>query len=284
MLEMLSQRFVLEQHQLELPDVNNSIFINIKSSCQTLGLLQRDVQASSQLCDTERARLVGVDAEEEALRLLEEGVLLRLLRRLFAPFLEEVVPLVVHNHKCWEVLHFNLPHSLHPELFHVKHLHLLDAVGTQRCRHTTDGAQVETAVLLARVCHFPGPVSLPDHDHGASPRLEFAHILVHPSRRRWTEGSGRHPRWSLCRACVVHRVLLDVLWQSPAIIDHLLHLGMGNVPRHNDGTRQRKPSCHGVLAQQLQVVRHWVVQVHLDDLTSLQQSLFFDVWQILGRI
>ena len=35
-------------------------------------------------------------------------------RLLHLPLLEEIVAFVIHNNKCWEILHFHLPNGLHP--------------------------------------------------------------------------------------------------------------------------------------------------------------------------
>jgi len=69
---------------------------------------------------------------------------------LVAEVLEEVLALVVHDHKGREVLHFDAPHGLHAQLGVLQHLHLLDAVLRETSGGTTDRAQVEAAVLLAR--------------------------------------------------------------------------------------------------------------------------------------
>ncbi len=68
------------------------------------------------------------------------------------PLLEEVVALVVDDDKRGEVLDVNLPDSLHAELGVLADLDLLDAVLCEDGRRSADGAKVEAAILLARVC------------------------------------------------------------------------------------------------------------------------------------
>ena len=65
--------------------------------------------------------------------------------------LEEVVALVVHEDEGGEVLNGDLPDGLHAEfgIFHA--LDALDARLRENGCHTADGAQIETAVLLAGI-------------------------------------------------------------------------------------------------------------------------------------
>ena len=108
---------------------------------------------------------------------------LYLYRRLLAAaglqLLEEVVSLVVHEDEGGEVFHFNLPDGFHAQfgIFHA--LDALDIVlGQDGCR-ATDGAEVETAVLLAGVGHGLAAVTLGQHDHAASMALEQVDVRVH---------------------------------------------------------------------------------------------------------
>src|SRR5512139_2963819 len=65
--------------------------------------------------------------------------------------LEEVVALVVHEHEGREVLDLDPPDGLHPELRVVDALHLLDVLLRQDRGRAADRAEVEAAVLPARL-------------------------------------------------------------------------------------------------------------------------------------
>lgn len=95
--------------------------------------------------------------------------------------LEEVVALIVHQDECREVLHLNLPDSFHTEfgIFHA--LNALDVVLCQDSGRTTDRAQVETAILLAGICHLLAAVTFGKHNHAAAVALEEVYIRVHTS-------------------------------------------------------------------------------------------------------
>src|SRR5688572_31259587 len=72
----------------------------------------------------------------------------------------EVVALVVGDDERGEVLDFDPPDRLHAEILVLLHLDLLDAVIGEARRRTADRAEVEAAVLLARVAHLRAAVAL----------------------------------------------------------------------------------------------------------------------------
>ena len=86
--------------------------------------------------------------------------------------LEEVVALIVHEDECREVLHFDLPDSLHTQFGVLHALDGLDIVLRQDSSRTTDRTEVETTVLLTSIRHIDGAVALGEHDHRAAVILE----------------------------------------------------------------------------------------------------------------
>ena len=98
--------------------------------------------------------------------------------------LEEVVALVIDEDEGGEVLHRDLPDGLHTE-FGIGHaVDARDALLGEDGSHATDGAEVESAVLLAGLRHHVGTVALGDHDERGAVGLELIHVGVHAVGRR----------------------------------------------------------------------------------------------------
>ena len=99
--------------------------------------------------------------------------------------LEEVIAFVIHQDKRREIFHFNFPDRFHTQ-FRVFHaLQALDAALRQYGRRTTDTAQVEPAVLVARIRHLLAAVAFRQHDHAAAVGLELVYIGVHAACGGW---------------------------------------------------------------------------------------------------
>jgi len=62
--------------------------------------------------------------------------------------LEEVVALVVNEDECGEVLDLNLPNCLHAKLRILYAFDALDRTLREYSSNTTDGAEIETTMLL----------------------------------------------------------------------------------------------------------------------------------------
>ena len=67
--------------------------------------------------------------------------------------LEEVVALVVDKDESGEVFNRDFPNGLHAEFWIFHAFDALDAALRENGSHATDGAEVETAVLLAGIGH-----------------------------------------------------------------------------------------------------------------------------------
>ena len=143
--------------------------------------------------------------------------------------LEEVVALVVHEDEGGEVGHFNLPHGFHAEfgIFHA--LDALDVLLREDGCGTADGAEVETAVLLARIGHHLRAVALGDHHERAAVFLEEVHVGVHASGRRRAHGAAGHAGGRLGGSGVEHGMVLDVFGQAFAAVEAFLQLGVCDV-------------------------------------------------------
>mmetsp|Transcript_107968 Transcript_107968/g.287454 ORF Transcript_107968/g.287454 Transcript_107968/m.287454 type:complete len:685 (+) Transcript_107968:206-2260(+) len=280
----LPELVVLEHHVLKLLHVDQAVLVDVELAHDLLGLLQADPEAGGDVLRAQEPGLVLVQAEEKFLGLIEERILLDLRSGILGPLLEEVVALVIYHHKGREVLHVYLPNCLHAQLLHVQDLDVLDALRAQGGRHAADGTQVEAPILLARLGHGGRAVALPDHDHRAAQRLEGADVGVHAPRGGRAEGAGGQARGRLRRAGVVDGVLLDVVGQAFALVDHLLHPGVRDVAGHDDRPREGQARLHGVVAQEFQVFLHGIVKVDLDNLPALLQGALLHIRQVLRRL
>ena len=68
--------------------------------------------------------------------------------------LEEVVALVINKDECREVLYPDFPYGFHAEFWIFHALDALDVFLGEEGSRTTDGAEVETAMLLASICYL----------------------------------------------------------------------------------------------------------------------------------
>ena len=64
---------------------------------------------------------------------------------------EEVVTLVIYDDERREVLHIDLTHSLHTQLWEVNNLYTLNRVLGQYGSRTSDRAEIETAICLTSI-------------------------------------------------------------------------------------------------------------------------------------
>ena len=77
--------------------------------------------------------------------------------------LEEVIALVIDEDEGGEVLDLNLPDGFHTQFGILHTLDALDARLAEYGGNTTDGSQIETTMLLARLCHHVTAVTLGNH-------------------------------------------------------------------------------------------------------------------------
>ena len=97
--------------------------------------------------------------------------------------LEEVIALVVDEDEGGEVFYLNLPDGLHTKfgVFHT--FDALDVVLGKDGSRSSDGAEVEAAVVFASVGDVNTAVTLSEHDSASAVVLEFVNIGVHASCR-----------------------------------------------------------------------------------------------------
>ena len=132
---------------------------------------------------------------------------------------KEIIALVIYQNKGREVLHFDLPNSLHTQLGIFQTLHFPNAVLSQNGCRASNTAEVESAVLLTRIRHLLRAVAFGYHHHTASMRLEEIHIAIHTARCRRPERTARHPLRGLGRTGVVDGMILDIVGQTLATVD-----------------------------------------------------------------
>ena len=82
---------------------------------------------------------------------------------------EEIVPFVVDNDEGRKVLDVDAPDGLHAELFVLDHFDLLDRFERENGGGTSDGAQIEPTVLLARFAHLPRSVAFGECYEASAP-------------------------------------------------------------------------------------------------------------------
>ena len=98
---------------------------------------------------------------------------------------EEVVALVVYEDECGEILNGDLPYCLHAQLRIFHTLDALDAALRQNGSHASDGAEIETSVLLTSICYHVAAIALGYHHETCTVVLELIYVWVH------AVGSGR---------------------------------------------------------------------------------------------
>ena len=189
--------------------------------------------------------------------------------------LEEVVALVIYEDEGGEVFYFNLPYGFHAEFGELYALNALDIVLRQDGGGTTNGTEVETAVLLASVGDGLRAVALGEHYHGATVALEEVNVGVHTSSRGRAHGAAGHAFGRLGGTGVVDGMVLDVLGQLFAAVQTLLEFGVGNVAAHNDGAVEAQAGGHGVLFKFLEHFCHGAVEVNANDFAFASLAEFF---------
>jgi hypothetical protein len=151
---------------------------------------------------------------------------------------EKVIPLVVDEDECREVLHFYFPDGLHAEFGVFDDFDPPDVLLGQDGGGTANAPEVESAVSFAGIRHSGTSVALGHHYQRPAEGLEEVHVAVHATRCRGAEGARGVTGGGLGGSGVVDRMILEILWQALAGIDPLLELRMGDVAR--DDERDRK--------------------------------------------
>ncbi len=157
-----------------------------------------------------------------------------------AELLEEVVALVVDQNKGREVDNLDLPDRFHAEFREVDTFDLLDILFGENGSRAANRTEIETAMLVAGVCHLLRAVAFGDHDHRAAIFLQQVDVGIHATGSRRTEGAGSFARRSLGRSGVIDRVVLEVVRQRLAGVKNLLELGVSDVATDDDGTLQQQ--------------------------------------------
>src|SRR5262249_36657237 len=78
---------------------------------------------------------------------------------------EEIIALVIDEDERREILHLDFPHRLHAEFGIFEHLDLLDVLFREDGGRAPDAAEIEAAVLLARVRYLRAAVAFCQHHH-----------------------------------------------------------------------------------------------------------------------
>ena len=177
--------------------------------------------------------------------------------------LEEIIALVVNEDKGGEILDPDLPDGLHSELGIFHALDGLDVVLGEDGGRATDGAEIESAVLLAGVGHHLGAVALRYHHHRAAMVLETVHVGIHTVCGGRAHGAAGIAGGSLRGARVIDGMVLEVLGQVLSPVEPLVELRVGDVAGHDDGSAEAQARAHGILAEQLAHFGHGLVEVYL---------------------
>ena len=183
--------------------------------------------------------------------------------------LEEVVALVIDEDEGGEVLDLDLPDGLHAEFGILHALDALDAALGEHGSDAADGAEIETAMLLAGLGDDIAAVALGNHHQRGTIGLELIDVGVHAVGRRGTHGATGVALGSLGGSGIEHGVLLEVFGHALAGIQTGLQLGMGNVTGHDDGALQVDTGRDGILAEFLAHGIDTLVEVDDDALLTL---------------
>jgi hypothetical protein len=102
-------------------------------------------------------------------------------------FFKKVIAFVVDDDERREVFDFDLPDRFHPEFRILENLNGLDAVLSEASSRSTDRAEVETTVAVARFGDGLRAVALRQHDEAATVLLEEVDIGIHSTSGGGTE-------------------------------------------------------------------------------------------------
>src|SRR5690606_30067226 len=195
---------------------------------------------------------------------------------------KEIVAFIIDDDESWEILHLDAEDSFHSELFVLDDLDLFDGVLRKTRRRTTNGAEVEPAILRARRSDGPRTIALGKHHETTSVLLEELDVRIHPSRRRRTKRSGRIALGRLCRPRIIDDVIFEVRGQALATLEALLELRVGDIARDNDGTREREPCADRIARERLTDGAHRLVQIDLHNLFA--ELIIAHLGEEAGRI
>mmetsp|Transcript_13912 Transcript_13912/g.29698 ORF Transcript_13912/g.29698 Transcript_13912/m.29698 type:complete len:690 (-) Transcript_13912:273-2342(-) len=180
------------------------------------------------------------------------------------PLFEKVISLIIHNNKCWKVLHVNLPYCLHPVLFVIQNFHVFNTVLCQDCCGATNAAQVKSTILFAGICHLTRSIALGKSYERSSILHEFIDIGIHSPGGGGTERTRSIALRGFGRAGIVYDIVFGIVRQPFSRFDLFEHFCMRNVSCDDDGSREAETRAHRILRQCFaQLVHGHGVQIHL---------------------
>ena len=129
-------------------------------------------------------------------------------------------------------------------------------------------------MLLTSICYLLRTVALGDHNHGAAGGLERIYIRVHALSGCWAHRTTRHTFRSLCRTCIIYRVVLEVFRQACARCEAFVQFGVSNVACYDNGTVEAYTGRNRIFGQFLANISNRLVEVDLDSIpfTCLTQG------------
>lgn len=192
--------------------------------------------------------------------------------------LEEVIPLVINQDERREILDFDLPDGFHAEFGELDDFDLLDVFLGEDSGGAADAAEVEAAVLFAGIRDLLAAVSLRDHDHAAAVALEEIDVTVHAASGGGAEAAAGHAGGCFGGAGVINGVILEVVRQRLAGIEHLLQLRMRDVAGDDDGAIDEEARGGGILAEFGADLGHGAIRVDAHGVGV------FAVAQLLGDV
>jgi hypothetical protein len=178
-----------------------------------------------------------------------------------AVWAEEVIPFVIDEDERREVLDLDLPDGFHAEFGELDDFDFLDVFLGEDGGGAADAAEVEAAVLLAGVGDLLAAISLGDHDHAAAVALEEIDVAVHAAGGGGAKAAAGHAGGCFGGAGVIDGVILEVVRQRLAGIEHLLQLRMRDVAGDDDGAVDEEARGGGILAQLGADLGHGAVRV-----------------------
>ena len=185
---------------------------------------------------------------------------------------EEVVALVVYEDERGEIGDFDLPYRFHAEFGILQHFDFLDVLLGEDGSRTADAAEVKAAVVFAGFGDLRAAIALGEHHHRAAERLEEVNIAVHATGRSGAKTTARVTLRCLGGACIVDRVVFEIIGQSLAGIHAFLEFGVGNVAGDDERAVEQHARGHGMPSQLGEDRGHWLVQVDAHNLVVLDRA------------
>src|SRR5574344_366488 len=97
--------------------------------------------------------------------------------------------------------------------------------------------------------------------------LEKINIRIHSVCRRRSHTSASHAGWSLCRTCIVDRMVFHILRKVLTFVKTLFELGVSDITSDDDSTVKTQTCSDRIFRKYLADFTHRLVKVYLYSIT-----------------